>query len=306
MDRQLLDSYKKLEQTPNERNALLNIAMLGIYSNDFKVRKSFRFNLLNNFYTPLAKTNFSVFGQETLDSVNRWVNTKTHGRVKQILTAPLQPDTRLVLMTAFAFRADWLHEFERRLFIDREFHNADGSISRLPLMFRRGSYRYVATPNHSQLIELPYHGDFAMYILLPDKSMSLPALLGQLSGRKLDTMQSQMQNTSVELFLPRFRVEFGLQLVPVLQDMGVKRAFGPNADFSGISSSGQAYISTALHQAFVEVNEKGTEAVAATVIGVSIKSGGYATKMLVDRPFAFIIKDLQNNLDLFSGIITKL
>jgi serine protease inhibitor len=302
----MLGSYKKLESTPNDRNALLSVASLAIYSTDFKVRKSFRANLLSNFFTPLAKTNFTVFGDETLESVNRWVTGKTHGRVQQLMTAPLHPDTRLALMIAFAFRGDWLHEFEKRLFTEREFHNADGTATRLPMMFRRGAYRYLSTPNHGQLIEIPYHGEFVMYVLLPDKGQSVHALLSQLNSRRLDAMQMQMQNTSIELFLPRFRVDFGLQLIPMLQEFGVRTAFGPNADFGGISSSGQAFVSSAVHRAFVEVNEKGTEAAAATAIGVSIKSGGYAVKMLVDRPFAFVIKDLQNNLDLFSGIIKQL
>lgn len=303
---QLLTAYKKLESAPNERNALINLASLAIYSNDFKVRKSFRANLLNNFYTPLAKTNFSLFGSQTVDSVNRWVSEKTNGRIRTLLQNPLDADTKLSLLNAFYFRAEWMNEFEKRLFLEREFHNADGNNSKVQMMFRRAHYRYLSLPNNSQIIEIPYLGDFSMFIMLPDKTVPLTQLLSQLNNKKLDQLQEQMVNTSVELFLPRFRIEAGFQLIPLMQEFGVKAAFGNKADFTGISSSGQAFISSAVHRAFVEVNEKGTEAAAATVIGVSIKSGGYAAKMIVDRPFVFVIKDMQNNLDLFSGIVKQL
>ena len=173
-------------------------------------------------------------------------------------------------------------------------------------MFRRDYYNYF-DDTLLQAISIPYLGNASMTILLPQKNKSISDLIQNLNNSLIDYYRYQMKLHQVELYLPKLKVESSIDLKVPITELGVVKAFGPEADFGGITSFKNVYISEAVHKAYLEINEQGTEAAAASGLGITTKSfSPNMKKMIIDRPFVFLIHDQLNNLVLFMGAIKKL
>jgi len=177
-------------------------------------------------------------------------------------------------------------------------------------MSNTDDYKYYSESNY-QAVRLPYGRDkIAMYILLPKEDIDIDSFIESISQSELDTSFSSYTKTKVDIDLPKFKLEYGLKrLNDALKSLGMGIAFDPvEANFTGIApvqASNNLYIDFVDHKAFVEVNEKGTEAAAATVVGIALTSMPMTQTFTVDRPFAFIIRDDRSGSILFMGKINN-
>jgi len=243
-----------------------------------------------------------------VDIINAWAKKKTHGKIARIADGMIDPVyTRLFLANAVYFKGKWADPFEARDTKDRPFYLRGGGQKIIPMMTQSKTFTYRRGTGY-QAVRLPYEGEnLAMYVFLPDTNSSPEKLLGLMSG---DTWQritkpgfSEKDGT---LVLPKFKLEYSVELNQPLKAMGMKRAFDPvGADFSGIAP--QLFISDARQKTFVEVKEEGTEAAAVTAIGVQSSAMMMPPpnpfQMIVDRPFLLLIEDNQTETILFMGVL---
>ena len=223
--------------------------------------------------------------------MNAWVNEMTRGRIPNIVSGPINPLTYLYLVNAVYFKGGWFIPFEAKDTKERVFHMRGGQQKKLPMMTRTGDFSYRRGTGY-QAVRLPYRDwSLAMYVFLADTDSSPERLLAIMNDDKWRRITlpgfSEKKGT---LVLPRFKLEYGVDLKKPLRALGLRHAF-EGADFSGISGVG-GFISEALQKTFVEVNEEGTEAVAATMMNIPTGIEENAPKpfeMIVDRPFLFVI-----------------
>jgi len=244
----------------------------------------------------------------SVDAINAWANEKTHGRISRIADGMIDPVyTKLFLANAVYFKGKWSDPFKPKNTKDRPFHVRGGGEKVIPMMTRSKTFTYQQGAGY-QAVRLPYVGEnLAMYIFLPETNSSPEQLLGIMNG---DGWQRVTKPGFTEkeglLVLPKFKLEYSVELKQPLQALGMKRAFEMGqADFSGIAP--QLYISAARQRTFIEVNEEGTEAAATSAVGIQVlgikEPPLNPFKMIVDRPFLFLIEDSQTGTILFMGLI---
>lgn len=241
--------------------------------------------------------------------INKWAERNTNGRIKNLLRAgDLSANTRLVLTNTVWMKADWLRQFHPAMTRPGDFHAGAGDTIRLPFMHQQEPFRHLDTPGF-QAIELPYVGEeMAMIVFLPKARDGLPAFEGELDAEKLERWIGQLRAGGpepVDLALPKIRLETRYQLARTLSDMGMALAFGQGADFSGIDGRRGLFIAKAIHQTFLQVDEKGTEAAAATALVMNESSGPPPPKIRfhADHPFFFLLRDNRSGAVLFMGRI---
>ncbi len=247
--------------------------------------------------------------------INKWVEGKTLRRIKDLIPQDaVKPETRLVLVNAIYFLGDWADPFQRdetRLF---PFHLTASKTVDVPTMNRSRGFR-ISQKDGVTALDLPYKGgEMSMIILLPDEIEGLAAIEGTLDAPRLDALVSAMKREWVAVALPKFEVNPGasLSLGNDLKALGMPLAFDRNlADFTGIANPAKpaerVVIGEVFHKGFVKVDEKGTEAAAATaVMGVEggASADGGPRPFRVDRPFLFVIRDNASGLVLFLGRVS--
>jgi len=235
--------------------------------------------------------------------INTWVSERTEGRIEELLPQGMvTADDRLTLVNAVYFLAPWESPFPEELTADAPFHLVDGTQASVPTMQQVEYFRYAEGDGY-RAVELPYDGgDLAMLLLAPDEG-ALERVESSLSLASLDELVGRLDERRVALWLPRFRVEWGEELSAILYAMGMTDAFDPAAaDFSGMDGTRNLSIGFVMHKAFVSVDEEGTEAAAATAVGMRL--GGAPEppiELRFDRPFLFLIRDLPTGAVLFVG-----
>ncbi len=239
--------------------------------------------------------------------INRWVEDKTQDKIKDLIgPGVLDPMTRLVLANAIYFKGNWEGRFKPEKTKDAPFHKSSGDIVHTPFMTQKREFHYGRLGS-LQALELPYMGrDLSMLVLLPEAG-DLEQLEAELTPASLRECQRAMYPREVEVFLPKFKITSAFRLDDTLASMGMIDAFvEPQADFSGMDGRrGWLYIGVVLHKAFVEVNEEGTEAAAATAVGIRSTSMPPPPPVFrADRPFLFLIKENRTGSILFMGRIT--
>ncbi len=245
--------------------------------------------------------------EEARAKINTWVADQTEQRIKDLLAPPdLGPATKLVVVNAIYFLGDWAVPFDKARTQPRDFWVDGTTKTQVPTMARTDQFRY-ASGNGAALIELPYTGDsMAMYVLVPDARDGLAAVEKTLEPT-FKALQPKLAVREVAFTLPRFTIDppAPLKLDAALQKLGVTDAFSPQtADFTGLAREG-LFISSVIHKAFVKVDEKGTEAAAATAIVMG--PGGAPPKPIelnADHPFLFVIVDKASGLIMFLGRVT--
>ena len=238
-----------------------------------------------------------------VNKINAWVEEKTNEKIKDIL----EPDstnelTRLVITNAIYFKGNWVTQFNENATRDDSFWITPNQEVAVPMMHQEPKiFNYTQTET-MQILKMPYEGDrLSMLVLLPNEKDGLPELEESLSFENLKQWNEQLMPNEIRVFMPKFKLETKYDLKDPLSDMGIKAAFDPyGADFRGIA--GDLYIAFAIHKAFVDVNEEGTEAAAATAIGVGTTSVKPPIPVFkADHPFMFLIQDDSSGNILFIG-----
>jgi serpin B len=250
----------------------------------------------------VRETDFRGAPQQARAAINDLIADQTAGKITNLLGADaVTADTRLVLANAVYLKARWTFPFKASDTRDAPFHPGDGDPIRVPTMHRTASLPYLRGDGF-QAVLLPYKDlSLAMAIVLPDGPLT------GLAPPRLDPLLAA-ERPSVALALPKFRQRTRAALIPVLRQLGVRDAFSDAADFSGITSAERLLINEVVHQAYIDVDEQGTEAAAATAIGMramAIRRGPEPIPFTVDRPFLFTITDTSTGLPLFLGQVSR-
>ncbi|NXL32281.1 SPB10 protein, partial [Glaucidium brasilianum] len=255
------------------------------------------------------KANFQTAPEQSRKEINAWVEKQTEGKIKNLLASQdVTYATKLVLINAIYFKAEWEEKFPAENTILQPFRLSKNKTKPVKMMHMRHTFP-VFIMETMKVIELPYvKHELSMFILLPndikDSTTGLEQLERELTYEKLSewTDSRNMTETLVDLYLPKFTMKEKYDLGGNLNSLGMRRAFNSSADFSGMAEKGDLLISRILHKSFVAVDEKGTEAAAATVI-ISVTSGplDHALKFKVDHPFHFFIRHNKSKTILFFG-----
>jgi serpin B len=242
---------------------------------------------------------------ESRVTINEWVEERTNDRIKDLFpSGSIDGNVRLVLTNAIYFKGDWLYEFDEKATSEEKFHVSPTKSVTVDMMSLRDETFNYAETDELQILELPYTGeDVSMLILLP-KEGHMGDVESQLSAERLGEWVELMEAAAVNVYLPRFTFETKYFMMEDLAEMGMPTAFTDAADLSGMNAEDRLFIDKVIHQAFIEVNEKGTEAAAATGVSVSLTGALQEDVFRADRPFIFLIRDVETGVIMFIGRVT--
>jgi serpin B len=243
------------------------------------------------------------FGDGDAPVINGWVSRKTQDKIKELVTDDDVAMSILMLINAIYFKGNWTTQFDKAKTHEGEFTQLNGNRKKHPMMSQSGSYRHCRG-NNFQAISLPYGGGrVSIYIFLPDQQSSLIEFQKQLTAKNWDTWKLQFRQMQGTITLPRFKVEYEIKLNETLGAIGLGIAFdSQKADFSEMTSP-PTFISEVKHKTFLEVNEEGAKAAAATVVEVMLGGLPKTFTMIIDRPFFCAIRDNETGTLLFMGSI---
>jgi serpin B len=281
----------------------LNLANSNWYHQDFTIRESFRKVLLEYYDAEINAANFR--DPATKDRINRWIEDKTKGKIKNMLDQ-IPADAVMYLVNAIYLKATWQYKFEKSGTEKKPFYLTDGSAVQTDMMFSKGmKVRYFGNST-LELVEIPYgNGQFVFSVLLPRDPAGLESLI---SGLDMASFQNYIQaadTVTPQVYMPKFKIQFKSTLNSILASMGMEQSFTGDADFSALFEETLGLsISRVIHQSFIEVDEEGTEAAAATIVEIGETSAGpepKPTSINLNRPFAFFIREKHSNTILFAG-----
>ncbi len=251
----------------------------------------------------LRQVDFAAATEAARKTINAWVEKETQGKIKDLIQpGVLNALTRLVLTNAIYFKGTWAEQFDKKATRDAPFTLATRQQVKVPMMHKTENFGYTEAEDF-QALELAYAGDdLSMVIFLPREVDGLAALEKKLSLENLESWLGGLRRQTVQVSVPRFTMtsEFGLQ--DVLKSLGMTDAFSGAADFSGMTGRRDLFISAVIHKAFVDVNEEGTEAAAATAVVMMTSAAPRPPVVFrADHPFIFLIRDNASGSILFIG-----
>ena len=259
--------------------------------------------IARNYGAGIHLADFITQAEPARKEINNWISDKTNNKINDLLPqGSVGPDTRLILVNAIYFKADWLYPFDANSTGDGTFHLLDGTDVTTKIMHEGLQVPYMKGDGY-QAVELAYIGNSAaMDILVPDAG-NFETFESAFNKNILNTTISSLKPTSIALSLPKFEFTKDFGLSNVLISLGMSDAFDADkADFSGMIGKKDLYISNVIHKAFVAVDEKGTEAAAATAVIMETASAiMHEVNLQIDRPFIFVIRDTVNGQILFIG-----
>ena len=235
------------------------------------------------------------------NTINDWVSDQTNGKINDLVPgSAINQSTRLILTNAIYFNAAWLHRFNKSKTKDGTFYLIDGQGVEVPMMTQKETFFGYFWGDGYQAVELPYTGEeLSMIILLPDAGR-FDEFEAALDAETVRTVSTELRSTEFILTMPKFEFESNFSLGQILGEMGMPDAFfGEKADFSGMTGNRELRIEAVVHKAYVAVDEEGTEAAAATFALMQFTSA--PMRVVVDRPFVFLIRDIETGAILFVG-----
>ena len=290
-------------QTPKLNNANAVWGQQG-----FSILPAYLDTLAVNYGAGLHLVDFMNATEDSRHAINAWVEEQTNNRIQNLIPqGGVSPFTRLVLTNALWFKADWASQFLPINTANGPFTNRDGSSSSVPFMRRTFTVPY-AQVDGCQAVDIPYAGDnLSMLVIMPDPG-SFDAFSSALTPTVLSDITNRLTPQAIDFSMPKFTFTRASSLRPILESLGMTEAFDPTrADFSGIDGNRDLSVGGVFHQAFVSVDEEGTEAAAATAIIIGIT--GIPSPQLtlaIDHSFIFLIREIQTGLILFMGKVASL
>lgn len=259
------------------------------------------------FSTEIKMVDFAGKPEESRELINRWVSEQTNDKINDMIPPGMvDSTTRLVLVNAAYFKGDWEKQFDARKTVKGRFQAPSGEVT-VPIMtLQADNVRYGESRTlGASAVELVYSGgDLSMVVILPFPGKTAEDVVKKLSPATLAELLRNMPFKTIELTMPKFRIEQTLELVELLANAGITDLFNPFlADLSGFIGKKDLSVGNVRHKAFVEVNEQGSEAAAATSL-LTVR-GGFVPLVVfnVDRPFLFIIRDSVLDTNLFAGLV---
>jgi len=269
---------------------------------DYEFLSDFLDVLAENYGAGLRILDFITETEASRLAINQWVSDQTEGRIEDLIPqGAIDEWTRLVLTNAIYFNAAWAYPFNGNITADGPFYLLDGGQVSVPMMKQMESFGYTEGEGY-QAVELPYDGgELSMVILLPEAG-NFEAFEEGLQSQQVSDVISGLQPTEVALTMPQFEFDSEFSLKDTLAGMGMPIAFSSSADFSGMTGNRELSISDVVHKAFVAVDEAGTEAAAATAVIMKLTAVPEPpVEVALDRPFIFLIRDIETGAVLFVG-----
>lgn len=279
----------------------INVANALFPQRGFRFLQSFLSTTERHYDAKIEELDYAADTDAARRRINSWVEERTRSKIKDLLgPRDLDPMTRLVLANAIYFKGLWAGQFDPEETSMRPFEVGDGRTVDVPMMRRSSEFPFADLDGLS-ILEMPYEGeDLSMIFFLPDRADGLEDLELRLNAEDLSNWMSALVKTELDVIIPKFSMTVRFSLGDVLAEMGMPSAFGLEADFSRMTGAPDLFISKVIHQAFVEVNEEGTEAAAATAV-VMERESSEVRFFLADHPFLFLIRDNVTGSVLFMG-----
>ncbi|XP_031557330.1 leukocyte elastase inhibitor-like [Actinia tenebrosa] len=310
-EKQLNAEFQKFLQKLNQSNAKGNeIAMANrlFVQMGFEVSKQFQEDSEKFFNAEAALVDYQKNSEGARQEVNQWVEQKTKNKIKDLIPEGMfGPDTRLTLVNAIYFKGSWMSKFDSNNTQTGPFQLTPSKTVQVPMMYKSDKFKYFENEGlKCKMLELPYSDEkISMIILLPDEVDGLSKLEDSLNYSKLDEAIGHLKmapKEEVEVTLPKFKLSEKFSLKEVLSKMGASDLFNAaKADLTGINKDGQLYVSEVVHKAFVDVNEEGTEAAAATAVRVALMCMPMNPIFFANHPFLFLIRHNESGAILFIG-----
>jgi serpin B len=268
-------------------------------------------NIISEFYGGDATELNFWDAEESSKIINQWVENKTYGLIKDLIKPSyISPLTTLILTNAIYFKGLWKCQFDPVNTTDRDFKNSQGQTIQtqtMSIVDTKNHFNYTETDDF-QILELPYSGDdLSMMILLP-KDIDFSDAINKIDDTSLEEWKATMYETTLDIYIPKFKVESEFALKDLLIELGMANPFTSLADFSGINGIPELYISEVIHKSYIDVNEEGTEAAAATAVIMERLSINGPEKIVFDcdHPFIYTIQHKETGTILFLGSIDNL
>ena len=291
------EAYKSLTEYiySLDPSVTLNVANSNWYSDKFTIKSDFANTLQSYYDAEIFERNFG--DPATLASLNGWVENETNGKIKDILEA-ISPDEVMFLVNAIYFKAIWTNPFDAAKTADLPFTLATGASVNVPMMV--GQVKHWLSFDETlkaQIIEIPYGNEnYAFTIILPQEASDINNIISSIDVNTLNNAMKDSLTLVRDLYLPKFQLDFKADLKDLLVGMGMPLT---GLDNLFEESSLPLKINKVIHQSFLEVNEEGSEAAAATVVGIELTTLPPATA--ITRPFIFLIRERNSGTILFSG-----
>ena len=295
-DKNAAKAFKSLNKTLesySDSNLTLDIANAVWVDNSIKLKYFFKRKNKKCFKS-------AVYPKNTAEEINKWASDNTNDKIKKIVDDNDVKSSKLILTNAVYFNAEWKYPFITKSTKKAKFTTAENKVVTIAMMYHKEKYKYFENKG-LQAIELPYKGDnLSMLIIMPKTSVS------NFNLNNYTDVLNGLKTEEIKLHLPKFEFESSFKLKDALSTMGMKEAFTPSADYSGISKQ-KLFISDVIHKTYIGVNEKGTEAAAVTAVLMRLTSAKPhpIKEFKVNRPFIVIIKDVKTNSILFMGSIVN-
>ncbi len=274
------------------------------YKKDYPVLEEFIKTNEDYFLAAVEEADF--LDPKTVGLINGWIEKQTNDKIKDMLDQ-IPAEAIMYLINAIYFNADWKYEFPKENTYQGDFKLENGSKTTVDYMVVEGDFLYTSNDNFTA-VELPYSdSSFSMLVMLPKQGSSVSSLTESLDVASWDSWFDHSQRQGVRVVLPKFKYEFKDLLNDPLKTLGLGVAFSENADFSRIVSAGGIHISRVIHQTFIDVQEEGTEAAAATIVEIKENSstGGSSITFHADHPFLYLIKENSTGAIVFMGKVGR-
>ncbi len=288
-------AYLKLTSrlTKEDKATIMEIANSIWYRTGLAVKADFTALCQNKFDALVREMDFS--SPEAAEIINKWVADNTRDKIKSIIDPPIDPDIVMMLINAIYFKAVWQNPFDPQRTGPAPFTLPDRSRTECMMMNKIDAFDYYSN-DLFQAIELPFgNGRFAMTVLLPDQSITADDLIAKMDDKTMSEWFANFEETSIILHLPRFKFSSDFGLNNMLKKMGMEIAFTGKADFSNMVDD-RIWIDSVIHKTFIQVDEQGAEAAAATAV---IMKKSFIPSMVVDRPFLLLIREVDSGAIMF-------
>ena len=306
------ESHKEFVKLLNEYKSdksVFTITNAAVAQKNYKFLDSYM-TCLKDFDATISQADFSNASEraEAVKKINAWVSKNTNNKITDLLSNnDLNELTRLVLLNAIYFNASWATEFKGEKTRQMTFYGKN-SVEYVTDFMNGSQNVALSEGDDAQMVKIDYENEKAsMFIIMPKENIDIDKYISELDEKKFDVLEKNLQKIKADVSMPKFKIESRFEMKKVLMEMGIKAAFTKSADFSKMNGKSNLLIDEVIHKSFIEVSEKGTEAAAATAVIVREKSMVMKDnpKVVINRPFVFVIRENKNNAILFIGKYVK-